>query len=154
MASSRAPAASAAAPLSRTKTAPALALRSCRDTENNAERGCTAARAGLTSGAAWAAKTLIPSCATRSIPHAVRPHGSSELLAAARGDAVGRLAPLLIVDGAAREAQSNSKILARQLRDPVGGLDRLQFGVDPTLFELVDQNRRGIPIPGDVARRA
>src|SRR5712671_1242584 len=58
-----------------------------------------------------------------------------------------------VVDGAAREAQRNGKILAHLLRDPAGGLDRLQLGVDPDFFELVDQDRRGIPIPGDVARR-
>jgi len=64
-ASSRAPAALAAAPLSRTKTAPALALRSCSDTGRNA--GSTKQRrAGLHSRTEFPAYHQTFSTSTRN----------------------------------------------------------------------------------------
>src|SRR5215469_14397133 len=43
-----------------------------------------------------------------------------------------------VVDPAAGIVEADLVILARQLGEPVGGLDRFEFGVDPDLLELVD----------------
>jgi hypothetical protein len=44
-------------------------------------------------------------------------------------------------------------VLAGELGEPAGGLDRVELAVDPDLLQLVDQNDRRVAIGRDVARR-
>ena len=51
-----------------------------------------------------------------------------------------------IVDAAAGQIEAERVILARDLREPVGGLDHVELAVDIDLLQLVDQDDRGIAI--------
>jgi hypothetical protein len=57
-----------------------------------------------------------------------------------------------VVDAAAGVVETDLVVLAGELGEPVGGLDRVELAVDPDLFELVDQDDRRIAIARDIAR--
>src|SRR5262249_32333498 len=56
-----------------------------------------------------------------------------------------------IVDAAAGIVEADLVVFAGELGEPVGGLDRVEFAVDPNLFQLVDQDNGRITVGRDVA---
>src|SRR6516162_10036598 len=57
-----------------------------------------------------------------------------------------------IVDTAAGDVDADLVVFAGHFGEPVRGLDRVEFTVDPDRLQLVDQNNRRVAIVRDVAR--
>jgi hypothetical protein len=51
-----------------------------------------------------------------------------------------------VVDAALGAVDADRVIFAVDLREPVGGLDRFEYGVDINLLHLVDQDDRRIAV--------
>jgi hypothetical protein len=54
-----------------------------------------------------------------------------------------------VVDAAAGVVEADLVVLAGELGEPVGGLDRVELAVDPDLLQLVDQDDRRVAITRD-----
>jgi hypothetical protein len=57
-----------------------------------------------------------------------------------------------VVDAATGVVEADLVVLAGELGEPAGGLDRVELAVDTDLFQLVDRDDRRIAIARDVAR--
>src|SRR4029078_2014110 len=58
-----------------------------------------------------------------------------------------------IVHRVAGQVEAERIVLARHLREPLRGVDDVEFGVDIDALYLVDQDDGGIAVDRDVARR-